>query len=129
MVHNSHIANLITTLFYQHAPEMIKQGLIYKLEAPYYKVESGKKIEYFYYDEKDKVDFSKTVTKLKGLGSYNLDEVKQFMTDPKNRRLIQLKWDSELEAQIEEASKLMYSSLARRNLMLETGVFVEGSIL
>lgn len=125
----SHIANLITTLFYQHAPEMIKQGLIYKLEAPYYKVESGKKIEYFYYDEKDKVDFSKTVTKLKGLGSYNLDEVKQFMTDPKNRRLIQLKWDSELEAQIEEASKLMYSSLARRNLMLETGVFVEGSIL
>lgn len=129
VVHNSHIANLITTLFYQHAPEMIKQGLIYKLEAPYYKVESSKKVEYFYYDEKDKVDFNKNVTKLKGLGSYNLDEVKQFMTDPKNRRLIQLKWDSGLEAQIEEASKLMYSSLARRNLMLETGVFVEGSIL
>lgn len=127
-VHNSHIANLITTLFVHHAPELIKQGYLYKLDAPFYKVE-GKKPEYFYHEEKDKIDFNREITKLKGLGSYTADESKEFLLDPKKRKLVQIQWNDEMEQDILEASKLMYSGLARKNLMIERGVFVEGNIL
>lgn len=124
-----HITNLILTLFIHHAPEMIKQGYLYQVEAPYYKVVDGKKVKYYYLDEKDKVDFSKDVTKLKGLGSYTKEEAKQFLMDTKERRLIPIVWNSEMEYEIQEASKLMYSGLARKNLMLDRGIFHQGDIL
>lgn len=128
-VHNSHIANLITTLFLHHAPEMIKQGYLYKVEAPYYKVIDGKKVKYYYHDEKDKIDFSKEVHKLKGLGSYTKEEAKQFLMDTKERRLIPIVWNPDMEYEIQEASKLMYSGLARKKLMIERGIFNQEDIL
>lgn len=128
-VHNSHIANLITTLFLHHAPEMIKQGYLYKVEAPYYKVIDGKKITYYYHDEKDKIDFSKEVHKLKGLGSYTKEEARQFLMDTKERRLIPIVWNPNMEYEIQEASKLMYSGLARKKLMIERGIFNQEDIL
>lgn len=124
-----HIVNLILTLFLHHAPDMIKQGYLYKVEAPYYKVVDGKKIKYYYLDEKDKVDFSKDVTKLKGLGSYTKEEAKQFLMDTKERRLIPIVWNPDMEYEIQEASKLMYSGLARKKLMIERGIFNQGDIL
>lgn len=108
---------------------MIKQGYLYKVEAPYYKVVDGKKIKYYYLDEKDKVDFSKDVTKLKGLGSYTKEEAKQFLMDTKERRLIPIVWNPDMEYEIQEASKLMYSGLARKKLMIERGIFNQGDIL
>lgn len=129
LVHNSHIANLITTLFLHHAPEMIKQGYLYKVEAPYYKVIDGKKVKYYYHDEKDKIDFSKEVHKLKGLGSYTKEEAKQFLMDTKERRLIPIVWNPDMEYEIQEASKLMYSGLARKKLMIERGIFNQEDIL
>lgn len=129
LVHNSHIANLITTLFLHHAPEMIKQGYLYKVEAPYYKVIDGKKVKYYYHDEKDKIDFSKEVHKLKGLGSYTKEEAKQFLMDTKERRLVPIVWNPDMEYEIQEASKLMYSGLARKKLMIERGIFNQEDIL
>lgn len=129
LVHNSHIANLITTLFLHHAPEMIKQGYLYKVEAPYYKVVDGKKVKYYYHDEKDKIDFTKEVHKLKGLGSYTKEEAKQFLMDTKERRLIPIIWNPDMEYEIQEASKLMYSGLARKKLMIERGIFNQEDIL
>ena len=129
LVHNSHIANLITTLFLHHAPEMIKQGYLYKVEAPYYKVIDGKKVKYYYHDEKDKIDFTKEVHKLKGLGSYTKEEAKQFLMDTKERRLIPIVWNPDMEYEIQEASKLMYSGLARKKLMIERGIFNQEDIL
>ena len=124
-----HITNLILTLFIHHAPEMIKQGYLYQVEAPYYKVVDGKKVKYYYLDEKDKVDFSKDVTKLKGLGSYTKEEAKQFLMDTKERRLIPILWNPDMEYETQEASKLMYSGLARKKLMVERGIFNQGDIL
>lgn len=124
-----HIANLITTLFYQHAPDLIKQGYLYKLEAPFYLVEDGKTKKYYYANEKSKVDFSKKVTKLKGLGSYDDEETRKYLLDPKTRKLTKVVWNDEFQLEMEEASKLMYSGIARKNLMIDCGVFVKGNIL
>lgn len=122
-----HIANLITGLFYNHAPEVIKAGMLYKLESPFYKVEKGGKCEYYYHDELDKFDLnSGHVTKLKGLGSSTLEETRRFMTDVKNRRLVQITWDEYDTAQVVEAARLLTSSAARKQLMVDRGVFGEG---
>ncbi|BCG50157.1 hypothetical protein [Ralstonia phage RP13] len=126
----AHIANLIVALFYNHAPEVIKAGMLYKLETPYYRVQAGDKREFFYYEEKDKIDFEKhTVRKLKGLGSWdsrkNPAEVEKYLLKPESRRLIQITYDEVDEFITKEASRLFSSSLARKSLMEQIGVLCE----
>jgi len=118
-----HIRNLITALFLVHAPQLIKAGMLYVLETPYYAVTTKGKIEYFYYDEKDKIDFENSyVEKRKGLGSYTPEEVKRFMINPNTRRIVQISYDELDEGAVEEASKLLYSSNARKQLMVKHGI-------
>lgn len=112
-----HIANMIVGLIWMHIPELIRAGKVYKLDAPYYRVNGDK---HFFYDEKDKIDFeSAKVDKLKGLGSYEVNEVKKFIVG-KERRLIQITAEDTLG--IESSIKLLYSSLARKRLMIDRGI-------
>lgn len=116
----SHISNLITALFYTHAPDLIKQGLLYKLVVPYYVVNNK---DYFYYNEKDQIDFeSSRIEKRKGLGSYSGDEAKKFMLVSETRKLQQIVYNDDSEKEIVEAAKLMFSSSARRKLMVSEGI-------
>lgn len=118
-----HISNLITSIFLIHAPEFIKAGKLFKLEAPFYVVDYGK--EYYYANEKDKVDFRKHVERRKGLGSYSAEETKRFLVNPKTRRLVQITWPDNAEMEIENARRLLYSASARRDLMERIGIFSE----
>lgn len=119
----SHIANLITALFLIHIPDIIKQGMLYRLISPFYKVSKGGKVNYYYLSERDKIDFDNSkVVKRKGLGSYTPEEAKKFMMDVNNRRLIQIKYPENEEDSVKEAIKLLYSSNARRKLMEDNGV-------
>ena len=125
----AHIQNLVAGLFYMHLPELIKAGKLYVLETPYYEWHHDKKVEFFYYDEKDKIDFNKgRVFKLKGLGSSDPDVAEKYMLDANHRRIVQIVYDPERELEIREASRLLYSSDARRELMYERGVFLAGNI-
>lgn len=118
-----HISNLITSIFLIHAPEFIKQGRLFKLEVPFYCVNHGE--EYYYTNEKDKVDFNKYVERRKGLGSYTEEEVKKFMVNTETRKLVQITWPEDAEHEVEEARRLLYSSYARRELMERMGIFDE----
>lgn len=123
----SHIANLISGLFYYHAPELIKQGKVYKLESPFYKWEHDNKTEYYFNNEKDLIDFSRgKVTKMKGLGSFSIEETKLYMTGNK-RRLIQLRLDKDNEEDVYQATKLLYSTVERRQLMIDFNI-ISGTI-
>lgn len=125
----AHIANLITALFYHHAPDVIKAGLLYKLETPYYRVTIGTSVNYYYYEEKDKIDFSKgTIRKLKGLGSWDTKSptaVEKYLINPATRRLIKIEYSEADEAAVRESAKLFGSSVARKSLMEEIGVLCE----
>lgn len=121
-VDGQHIANLITSVFLIHAPEFIISGRLYKMESPFYVVGSGDNLEYFYADEKDKVDQSKHVERRKGLGSYSEAETRKFITGVNTRRLIQIVWD-ENEEDIKQAKRLLYSSSAKRDLMHSIGLY------
>lgn len=118
----SHIANLIVAMFLTHCPEMIKAGKIYKLTPPFYAVRDPKgNMSYYDLTEKDKINFSHHVEKRKGLGSYTKEEVKKFMINPETRKLIKINYD-DIEDDVKEATSLLYSSSARRNLMIKKGV-------
>lgn len=126
----SHISNLITTLFYSHVPELIKAGMLYKLETPYYRVTTDNKIEYFYSDEKNKIDFEKSsVRKLKGLGSWSTKDPKpvtDYIINPSTRRLVKISLDDLDEFYTKDAARLLSSSVARKQLMIDIGVLNDG---
>lgn len=125
-----HIANLVTGLFMQHCPELVKAGMVYKLDAPFYRVTDKKgKVSYFYHDQKDQIDFSTCkVDKLKGLGSYNDKETKEFLMSPESRRLIKLDYNEDHQVEIDDAVTLLFSATKRKQLMIDSGIFVEGQI-
>lgn len=122
-VDGEHITNLILAVFLAHCPELIKSGMVYKLKPPYYAVTDKKGYtSYFNIEDKDKIDFDNNhVEKRKGLGSYTKPEVKRFMIDGSTRNLIRIDYDSDDEL-VRNAMSLLYSSSARRNLMIERGV-------
>lgn len=62
-----HIACLIMALLYKFAPEFLKEGRLYWLHAPLFKVESGKTTKYYYTEEQLLADNPKgTQTRFKG---------------------------------------------------------------
>lgn len=125
-----HIMNLIMGLFLHHCPDLVKAGKVYRVEPPFYRVTDKKgKVSYFWHDEKDKIDFENCkVDKLKGLGSYNDKEAKEFLMNPETRRLIQFKYDENHQVEIDDAVTLLFSAAKRKQLMIDSGIFVEGKI-
>ena len=64
-----HIACLVMALLYKFAPEFLKEGRLYWLHAPLFKVTKGKTTKYFYSEEElNRSPLSGTQLRFKGLG-------------------------------------------------------------
>ena len=95
-----HIACLIMALLYKFAPEFLKEGRLYWLHAPLFKVASGKTAQYFYTEEQVKQSKAKgTQQRFKGLGEMK-DEDARCMFD-NNQWLEQLTWDDSVAGLLE----------------------------
>ena len=95
-----HIACLIMALLYKFAPEFLKEGRLYWLHAPLFKVTSGKTAQYFYTEEQVKQSKAKgTQQRFKGLGEMK-DEDARCMFDH-NQWLEQLTWDDSVAELLE----------------------------
>ena len=95
-----HIACLIMALLYKFAPEFLKEGRLYWLHAPLFKVTSGKTAQYFYTEEQVKQSKAKgTQQRFKGLGEMK-DEDARCMFDS-NQWLEQLTWDDSVAELLE----------------------------
>ena len=89
-VDGMHIRLLLITFFLQFFPELIKDGYLYILETPLYRVRNKKETIYCYSDEERKKALKKLgrkpeVTRFKGLGEISPNEFKYFIG--KNIRL------------------------------------------
>lgn len=87
-----HISILLLALFLAHSPELIKQGLVYRVIPPFYRYKN----KYFFSDEELK-EFLKTNPKAeyaryKGLGAMSEDEVERFLMSDE-RKLVQIKFE------------------------------------
>lgn len=119
-----HINILIMTLFLMHLPEIVKAGKLYRAVPPFYKYKSGKSVKYLQDDAaKDayikRYGQPKDMTRFKGIGEMNPDELWDTTLDPKNRVLVQLTTE-DLQTTLQLFDTLMGSkSSDRRSFIME----------
>ena len=83
-VDGMHIRLLLITFFLQFFPELVKNGHLFILQTPLFRVRNKKKTMYCYSDEeKDaalkKLGANPEITRFKGLGEISPDEFKHFI--------------------------------------------------
>ena len=83
-VDGMHIRLLLITFFLQFFPELIKEGHLYILQTPLFRVRNKKETIYCYSDEErrnaiEKLKGKPEITRFKGLGEISPDEFKHFI--------------------------------------------------
>ena len=83
-VDGMHIRLLIITFFLQFFPELIREGYLYILETPLFRVRNKKETIYCYSDKEriiaiEKLGKNSEVTRFKGLGEISPNEFKHFI--------------------------------------------------
>ena len=98
-----HICNLCTSFFINYMPDLIKNGHLYIIDAPLF-IATGAKVKAFgmtraEVDKKMKAlkctDY--TVSRLKGWGEANAEQLSELCLNPNSRKLIQLQWNDLVE--------------------------------
>jgi len=121
---------LIATLFYVLMPKFIEEGRLCWLRAPLYKIEKDEQKLFAYNDEElEKIRQGRTnweITRAKGLGELNADDMERSMLHPTERRL-EVLTIHDAEAAAESIMMLMGPEVeSRRDFLFEN---VDFSIL
>jgi DNA gyrase subunit B len=105
-VDGAHIRCLILTFFYRFMREMIEAGYIYIAQPPLYKVAYGRKSEYAYSERQLEQVLARlaegtkhSITRYKGLGEMNAEQLWETTMDPERRTLMQVTIDDALAAE------------------------------
>jgi topoisomerase IV subunit B len=144
-VDGSHIQVLLLTLFFRHFPKLVQRGHVYIARPPLFRIDAparGKKpaAKLYALDEGeleaalDKLrkegarEGSWSISRFKGLGEMNAEQLWETTLNPETRRLLPVSWDGRgFDATALALSKLMGKgeAQARRELMELHGDAVE----
>ncbi len=98
----NHISTLLLTFFVKHMPELVKDGHIFLAQPPLYRIDVGKETHWAADDAEKEAILKKVaknakpkVSRFKGLGEMNADELKSTTLDPKKRRALRVLLDAE----------------------------------
>jgi topoisomerase-4 subunit B len=102
-----HIATLLTALFLRHFPALVAAGHVFVAMPPLFRVDVGKQVFYALDEEekrllleriaREKLRGAVHVTRFKGLGEMNPQQLRESTIHPDTRRLVQLTVDDDAE--------------------------------
>jgi len=103
-VDGAHIATLLMTFFFQEMPELVRQGHLFLARPPLYRISAGGKSHYAQ-DESARVAIENgpfkgkkvEVSRFKGLGEMNPNQLKETTMDPETRSLFRVTLPQEYE--------------------------------
>jgi len=104
-VDGAHIRTLILTFFYRYMRDLIREGYLYIAQPPLYSIKSGKEFHYVYTEEEKDAYLKKfkddkvTLQRYKGLGEMNPDQLWDTTMDPRQRTMLQVRIDDDVEAE------------------------------
>ncbi|WP_428416987.1 DNA topoisomerase (ATP-hydrolyzing) subunit B [Phocicoccus schoeneichii] len=131
-VDGAHIRTLLLTFFYRFMRPLVEAGYIYIAQPPLYKVEQGRKKHYVYDDEaleELRATLPETpkpsISRYKGLGEMNADQLWETTMDPDNRTLLQVELTDAVEA--DEVFEMLMGDVVetRREFIEENARYVE----
>ena len=101
-VDGMHIRLLLLTFFLQFFPDLVKNGHVYILETPLFRVRNKKETIYCYSDEERQKAIAKLgskpeITRFKGLGEISPNEFEQFIGEDIKLEPVILKKDKSIE--------------------------------
>ncbi len=98
-----HIATLLLTFFYRMLPELVRAGHVFLAQPPLYRIDAAKDTYWALDDDdRDRIlaelpgNVKPKISRFKGLGEMNPDELKETTLDPKRRRALRVTIDEEL---------------------------------
>lgn len=105
-VDGMHIRLLLITFFLQFFPELIKEGHLYILQTPLFRVRNKKETHYCYSEEEKRAAMLKLggkpeITRFKGLGEISPDEFKHFIGDDIRLEPVMIGRDQTIESLLE----------------------------
>ncbi|OLN27688.1 DNA gyrase/topoisomerase IV subunit B [Desulfosporosinus metallidurans] len=131
-IDGAHIRCLLLTFFYRYMKPLILSGRVYIAQSPLYKVEKerGKIIRYAFDDnelKKELKDLGKTakISRYKGLGEMNPEQLWETTLNPVNRRMVQVTIDDLLEAERKLRILMSEQVEPRRDFLMENIVFTD----
>jgi DNA gyrase subunit B len=100
-----HIATLLLAFFFRHMTDLIRKGHVYIAQPPLFRIDAGKETFWARDDDhrdeilaKLRANVKRDITRFKGLGEMDPKVLRDTTLDPKNRTLLQVSIESNLEA-------------------------------